>query len=202
MFSAEVTLKLDDDFVRYWSKLYEAEELGGLERELLTTTHLAITERGYLTVDELMKVARWKARRVLGILTRDEKDVRDVTRMALASETPERFRHHILRILSGVGHPMASAILTIWDPETHTVVDYRVVEALRELEEREALPSAPAAGNRRHMPGYWTYLVPYRDIAKSAGVSHRDLDRALWKWSQAGMPWSWPSGQDSDGTAG
>jgi hypothetical protein len=175
--------------------------LGTRERELLSTTHSAVASRGYLTVDELVEVARWKSWRALGILTRDEKDVQAITRMAFASDTPEQFRHRILCILSGVGHPMASAILTVWDPEAHTVYDYRVVEALQELQKLNPLPCSPAVGDRRHMPGYWTFLQPYREIAKSVGVSHRDLDRALWKWDQAGKP-PWPSGsEDASETA-
>jgi hypothetical protein len=179
---------LDSEFVRYWSSRYEAKNLRDLERQLLTTTRLAIKNRGYLTVDELVEVAKWKSRRALGTLTRNEADVEAVTRIALAPDTPEQFRHRILCILSGVGHPMASAILTVWDPEAHTVYDYRVVEALQELHKLNPLPCSPAVGDRRHMPGYWTFLQPYRKIAKSVGVSHRDLDRALWKWDQAGTP--------------
>jgi hypothetical protein len=101
-------------------------------------------------------------------------------------------RHHILCILDGVGHPMASAILTVWEPEEHTVLDYRAVEALQELKQRGALDSELPPGQRRAYPGYWTYLQAYRSIARSVGVSFRDLDRALWKWSKGKMPETWP----------
>lgn len=83
---------------------------------------------------------------------------------------------------------MASAILTVWRPTEHTVLDYRVVEALQELAQRRVLDSDPPEGQRGALPGYWTYLQVYRPIAEHLGVPFRDLDRALWKWSKAGMP--------------
>lgn len=90
-------------------------------------------------------------------------------------------RHHILCILDGVRHPMASAILTVCEPEYHTVLDYRVVEALQELKKRRVIDLEPPPGQRGALPGYWTYLQAYRPIARSIEVGLRDLDRALWK---------------------
>jgi hypothetical protein len=97
-------------------------------------------------------------------------------------------RHRILGILNGVGHPMATAILTVWKPQTNTILDYRVVEALHRLKERGAVDVEPPQGRRGAIPGYWTYLQVYRVIASSVDVSFRDLDRALWKWHKEQMP--------------
>lgn len=137
-------MQLDKDFVHYWSERYEVDELGSsaVERELLTVTHAAVTERGYLTADELKAIARWKSQRALGVLETDGDTIKDVTRVAFASDTPCWMRHHILCLLSGVRHPMASAILTVWNPETQSIFDVRVVEALRELHARGALAVA------------------------------------------------------------
>jgi hypothetical protein len=182
-------MRLDKAFVSYWRDRYVDDELSPLEGELLATTHVAIAERGYLTADDLEKIGTWKAQRVLGYLGKNDEDtIVDVSRVALAPNTPEWMRHHILRILDGVGHPMASAILTVWEPEDHTVMDYRAVEALQELKNRGALDLEPPPGRRGALPGYWTYLRAYRPIARSVGVSFRDLDRALWKWHKEGMP--------------
>jgi hypothetical protein len=65
-----ITMHLDTDFVRHWSGRYVKEELGdsALEYELLSTTHEAITARGYLTSDELKKIVRWKSSRMLSVL--------------------------------------------------------------------------------------------------------------------------------------
>jgi hypothetical protein len=61
-------MRLDKTFVSYWSDRYVNEEMGSLERELFTTTHLVIAERGYLTADDLRKIGTWKAARVTGFL--------------------------------------------------------------------------------------------------------------------------------------
>jgi hypothetical protein len=120
-------MRLDQSFVDHWSDRYVNEELSSLECELLTTTHLAIAERGYLTADDLQKIGTWKAARATGYLARNEKDaIADVTRVALTPPTPDWMRHRILGILDGVGHPMASAILTVWKPQDNTILDYRV----------------------------------------------------------------------------
>jgi hypothetical protein len=76
---------LDNAFVRYWSRRY-VEQLSPLERELLAKTRVAIAERGYLTADDLTKIAKWKSPRVLGVLDRDEKTIADVTRLSAIPE--------------------------------------------------------------------------------------------------------------------
>lgn len=94
-------------------------------------------------------------------------------------------RHHVLCILAGVGQPVASAILTIWKPETQTVLDVRAVAALQALGE---LQPTKTGG----LPDYWNYLERFREVASDLHVTHRDLDRALWKWHKAGMPETCP----------
>lgn len=177
-------MHLDQAFVRQWCGQPDSSEV-----QLFTVTHAAIATRGYLTPNELEEVAVWKAgQRVLHALERNEDTVMDVTRVALAADTPEWLRHHVLRILGGVEHRVASAVLTVWDPVIHTVLDFRVVEALEELKRRGAVQYGPSLGCQDYMPGYWTYLTVYRPIAAIVGAGHRDLDRALWNWHKAGMP--------------
>lgn len=168
-------MHLDQAFVHQW-----CGQPGSSEVQLFTVAHAAIATRGYLTPVELEEIAMWKAgQRVLHALERDEDTIMDVTRVALAADTPGWLRHHVLRILGGVQHRVASAILTVWDPLTHTVLDFRVVEALEELKRRRAVQYGPSLGSRDHMPGYWTYLMVYRPVAGSVGVGHRALDRAV-----------------------
>ncbi len=181
-------LSFDPDFVRHWSDRYVAE-MPRLEQTLLDDIGPASAVRGHMTPDDLEQVGRWKAARATGYLARNEPAlVEDVTRVAFATDTPDRLRHRILCLLAGVGHPMASAILTVWRPAENTVLDYRAVEALQELAKRGVLDSDAPKGRRSALPDYWTYLQLYLPIAERLGVSCRDLDRALWKWNNAGMP--------------
>jgi hypothetical protein len=185
-------LHLDENFVRDWKNRYLTEELSKRELELFERTGPAAARRGCLTSVDLADIGRWKTPRAASYLARNDPTlVADVTRVAFAPETPDRLRHRILCLLEGVGHPMASAILTVWRPEEHTVLDYRAVEALQELAKRGVLGSDPPEGRRGALPGYWTYLQAYRPIAERLGVTFRDLDQALWKWSKAGMPERW-----------
>ena len=175
---------------RHWGKRYVNEELSALECRLLAppTRRLGNVD---ITGDELKEIVRWKSRRTLGVLERDpdiavaDDTIREVTRVALARETtPEWMRHRILCFHYGVGHPVASAILTIWDPDNHTVIDVRTVGALRKLWELELLDVEPPSRTDR----YRAYLLVFRRIAKSLGAGYRDLDRALWKWNKERMP--------------
>src|ERR1700733_8127340 len=98
-------MHLDQAFVRQW-----CGQPGSSEVQLFTVTHAAIATRGYLTPDELKEIAIWKAgQRVLHVLERDKDTIMDVTRVALA-DIPEWLRHHVLRVLGGVEHRVASAI--------------------------------------------------------------------------------------------
>lgn len=183
-------MDFDAEFVSHWSKRYVNEELSALENELPSTTHEAVRERRHLTRDELEKIVRWKSKRTLGVLRRDpaivvaEDTIREVTSVALAQGTAPWMRHRILCFLYGVGHPVASAILTICDPDNHTVIDVRTVGALRKLWQLGLLATEPPSRTDR----YWAYLQVFREIATSLGVRYRDLDRALWKWHKEGMP--------------
>jgi hypothetical protein len=113
-----------------------------------------------------------------------------VTRVAFDERTPDWMRHRILCILKGVGHPVASAILTVRYPETHTVIDKRVVGAFRKLRKLGLLGVKPPSDTNH----YWDYLDRvFRPAARRLGVCHRDLDRALWKWHKEGMPTTWPT---------
>lgn len=179
----------DEQFVADWATRYPIDDL---ERELFGTVNGAANARGYLTGDELSKIGRWKAVRSTGYLARnDDGFVREVTTVAFARATPDSIRHRVLRILDGVGNPMASAILTVWRPDQFTVLDFRAVGALRRLTALGLLGSPAPEGRSGTLPGYGAYLAAYQPIADRLGVSYRDLDRALWKWHKAKMPSTW-----------
>jgi hypothetical protein len=201
----EITMHLDGDFVYDWARRYVEEELGAQEVELLGATHTAVAARRYLTGAELVEIVRWKSPRALGHLRwRDDGTIGDVTRVAFASDTPDWMRHHVLDILPGVDHPVAGAVLTVWDAENYTMYDYRAIEALDELRRCGELGPDEAPGR------YWAHLQASRDVAKRLRVGLRDLDRALWKWhKEEGGTWPTPApktggvgpgGRDQSGT--
>jgi hypothetical protein len=177
-------VKLDRDFVSRWSQRYSNT---AKEQELLTKVGPAVARRGYYTVDELAKVGDWKSPRIRSRLAQNSAtDVEDITRLALAA--PEHLQHRVLGLLHGVRDPVASAALTIWAPERHTVLDFRAVEALEELQRLEALSETLPKHDADSLPDYVAYLECCRGIAGRLAVGLRDLDRALWQWSKEGMP--------------
>lgn len=166
--------ELTKSWVEHWAALYR-EGMGDEEPRLLGVVGPAGRARGYFTLDELVDIGRWKANRTTGrIRANSEADVEEVTRLAISSS--ENMRHRILCVLSGVGVPMASAVLTIWNSDLYTVYDVRASESLKHL--RIEPPT----------PGYASYRRHCLELADRLDVQLRDLDRALWKWSQNDMP--------------
>lgn len=172
---------LDRAFVERWSALYEAEEmpkLDGLESRLLDEVSPQVQQRGCFSKMELLDVGRWKNptnRNQANLVRNDEAAVRDVT--SLAFQAPLHLRHRVLSLLHGVGTPVASALLTVWRPDLHTVIDYRAVDALHIL--GRLAEDFPAEEYEERYPDF---LVTCLEVAEDLGVQPRSLDRALWMW--------------------
>lgn len=182
-------LSFDRSFVAYWSRQYvdEDKSVGGKEQELLIRVGPQVAKRGYYQKAEMAMVGDWKSPRIRSRLTRNpDEDVRDISRLALAA--PERLQHRILSLLHGVRDPVASALLTVWAPDRHTVIDFRAVQALDKLQSIGALRQEVPPHSTGGLPDYTQYLECCRSVARQCGVGLRDLDRALWKWSKEGMP--------------
>lgn len=177
---------VDAGFVACWSQAY----LDGMsaaqvaeERTLLEEVGPAVARRGHYYKAELQRVGEWKTARIRSRLASNtDERIESVTRLALAA--PEVHQHHLLGQLYGVGDPVASAFLTIWNPKLHTVLDFRVQEALEELHLRGALEGR-VPGRSKPVVEYVAYC---RALADRLGVELRALDRALWRWHKAGMP--------------
>jgi hypothetical protein len=121
----------------------------------------------------LRTIFRWKTRdRGRSRLTRNsDLEVRDALNLATRAKAP-RSAVAVLMGLHGVNVPVASAIMTVIRPDTYTILDFRVLEAL---------------GNPtldRSLPFYLAYLDYCIGLAKEWEMPLRHLDRALWQWSK------------------
>jgi hypothetical protein len=159
--------------VPQWAAAYEYAG----EKELLATVPRRVKRARYLTKDDLVQVAEWKSARIRSrIASNADAFVREVTEIAL-STPQERLRLHVLLALHGVGWPVASVILHLCHKDRYPILDFR------------ALWSASA-----DVPNYYTfefweaYTAFCRKTATAAGVSMRDLDRALWQYSKEKQP--------------
>ena len=170
-------LTINKSFVRKWAGLYTSTQSTAerdAEAALFDRIGPAVRKRGYYKEDEFLQVVRWKNARGKGYAARNDAEaIKEITRTAL--KAPERFQLDYLGLLHGVKVPVASALLTVWSPDRYTVVDRRAVEVLRA---GGALPAGTS------LPSYWDYLEVCVALAGRLDVSLRQLDRALWKYSQ------------------
>jgi hypothetical protein len=165
---------IDAEWIKTWAQKYVAA-MYPAETRLLEQVGPAVARRGYYTKSDLLEVGRWKANRVVGYLGRNsDEDVEEISRIALAA--PARLRHRVLCLLLGVQRPMASALLTVWDPLQYTVLDINAVSTLHRFG-RLGVGEVDAVT-------YTEYVAVCQGIVKESGqsVTLRDLDRALWKW--------------------
>jgi hypothetical protein len=99
-----------------------------------------------------------------------DEEIADILTVAMTAKS-DRAKIAVLCGLSGVGVPVASAVLTAIDPAKYTIIDFRALEAL----------GTDTAD--RSVDFYVEYLRECRTLAEKYRISLRDLDRALWQWS-------------------
>ena len=130
-------------------------------------------QQKYLDINLLRKVANWKSeRRVALIDENSENDIIEITSYAITT-TSERVRHGILRLLSGVELPIASAVLHFFHEEPYPIIDFRAMWSINVEKYNYSLP-------------FWLDYVSFcRELAKRNGIDDmRTLDRALWQYSR------------------
>ncbi|MDP8922050.1 MAG: hypothetical protein M3O34_04140 [Chloroflexota bacterium] len=153
-----------------------------LTKEELDAAGYIYPKRSHLTVCELQAVIDWKwpaGKTKKHAAKNGVEKVASVTGKAFAARDPiEAVR--TLRGLHGVGVPMASAILTSFDPLRFTVLDVRAWNALKLLRLLDQLELAEFDGRLDEPETYAAYLQGCVRLADDAGVSLRSLDRCLW----------------------
>jgi hypothetical protein len=137
-----------------------------------------VRARGYYDRADLLVVGEWKLRRnywanhKAELESNSDERIRDITSSALAAPPP--IQHEILTRLKGVGIPVASALLMVWNPDKHTVIDVRAVNSL--VKNGEIANPAPDT-----YPPYMDYLAICNEISQRCGRCLRTVDRALYE---------------------
>ena len=170
-------LRFCESEIDYWANIYtEYQTTRGQAREQqVIGLQDGIQNRGYLTKDELHKVTYWKTRNIFGRadLTLDNRDdfIEEITKQAFTS-ADDGVKLWSLTQLQGVGEPVASAILHLYDKKQYPILDIH------------ALWSVGLEWEKRSMYPFWPEYVTFcRDIANRNGKDMRTLDRALWRYS-------------------
>ena len=128
----------------------------------------AALSRGFYARDEFIQICLWKTRRVsVRIQNNSSEEIESASRAALGGEGIKP-----LLGLDGVSWGRASTLLHLALPDLYPILDHRAVHALG-----ASWPSAVSFG-------FWSdFVEAFRATRELAGVSGRELDRALWQWS-------------------
>ncbi len=159
---------IDASWIDHWADRYNEPA----DDVVLNQVGARVRERGHYNREDFLTVGRWKSQRAKSqMASNTDEMIRDITATALSAPLP--IQHRILTLLKGVAVPMASSLLMVWRPETHTVIDIRAVASLVHMKEM-ADPSPNT------YPPYMDYLTVCAAIAERCNRSLRQLDRALY----------------------
>lgn len=152
----------------HWADQYNYPQEGDV-----TSLVPQVRKSGFLTLDQLCVVARWKSPRSAGRIKKNEDDyVRTITSLALQTKN-ERARIEVLTLLDGVRWPIASVILHFFHAEEYPILDFRALESVG--------VKVPRPYTFRF---WWEYVEFCRDLADRTVRDMRTLDRALWAFSK------------------
>jgi hypothetical protein len=136
-----------------------------------------VRERGHFLRDEFLATYAWKTTRTLGQARKySEDEIADITAVAFR-QTDEKLRICLLRALDGVDWPVASTLLHVGLSPEYPIIDFRALWSLG-----STMPSYV------NFEFWWTYVQCCRKLAVGAGISVRELDKALWAYSDANQP--------------
>jgi hypothetical protein len=100
-----------------------------------------------------------------------------MSKIAACSSDQERMRELVK--VTGIGVPIASAILTVCYPKKFTILDYRAWEALFHFKMVFSQTMPTDIGSY-----FDIYLPACRAMAIQQNMTLRDLDGAMWGWSK------------------
>lgn len=154
------------------------------EQTILKRTAPGIRRRGYVQLEELKAICRWKsARSARHVAKNDPLFVRETTHAALSTPC-DRLRIEVLTLLDGVEWPTASVLLhfaaadpTRRNEAAYPILDFRALESL-------GIPKPPP-----YTYAFWKQYTDFcRTLARDWQVDMRTLDRALWQHSKERKP--------------
>jgi thermostable 8-oxoguanine DNA glycosylase len=139
-----------------------------------------VKANGYFTKPEFLEMCKWKDTRQLRRSdweANTESEVGNISTQAFATDD-EYKRMILLDRLRGVGIPIASAILTLTDPQAYGVIDKRVWQLLYLYGEVDYDPEGEDLST-----GHWTdYLPKLRQWASEFEVDVRSIERSLFEY--------------------
>ena len=175
--------------ILYWATLYTEDQKPKRKRqeedvikirEKVETRKKPETPGGYLTKNELIEMGGWKRHTLPSQMVNNpdghvEKITAEVFRLDDDWEKLEKLMDRC-EGLDGVGQPVASTILHLYDPERYPVFDIHAPRSIR-------IKKEDVEGDKK----FWEKYVKFcRAKADCHDVCMRTLDRALYKFSESG----------------
>ena len=134
----------------------------------------SVEDKGYLTKCELMEMARWKRQTLPSQMVNNP--VGHVEKITAAAFRPGDDWEKLEKLIDidGVGQPVASTILHLYDPERYPIFDPHALYSIR-------IKKKDVEGDKK----FWKEYVKFcREKAECHDVCMRTLDRALYKFSK------------------
>jgi len=137
-------------------------------------------EKGYLTKDEFIEICDWKSQRPRKhYLNNSEEIIKEISEKVLATNSEDE-KIKLLISLNGVAIPVASAILTLLDPQNYGVIDIRVWQLLYNYGEVNTNPK----GQTFTINNWKTFLTLIRKYAKKFNMKVRQIELILFRHHQ------------------
>lgn len=169
---------VDDAFIEEWSKKYSGQddEYNNILSEISKNT----ADTGTISKDLFARIVNWKAARAKGYV--DWKNFEKYAKtISVAFSAQENQKISIIDDLPGIGIPVASAIMHFVYPQNFPTVDFRTVEALKEMGYLDKTKSTHHF--RDTIFGYESFRQTILGIAKKCPErSLREIDRALFAY--------------------
>jgi len=137
----------------------------------------------YLTGAEFGEILKWKLRAQYGRqkekrTVNTEETIRAITGIALTITHPDNdyeleLRVSLLRVLRGVGVPVASAVLALVYPERYAVIDFRTWRQVFGEQKTTFL-----------IADYTRYLKRISELADKLGWFPQEVDLAIWEYDR------------------
>ena len=160
------------------TELRRLVSLYDLEVYLFDVVSRQFAETGTLSAYDFFAIVAWKSNRsktkIRNGIEAAGRSVAGLTQEVNESPSPVAKLESLLQV-RGIGLPIASAILSVCYPQDYTVLDYRAWDTAQKMD-LNGLPSHYP----RNPGGYLQYCKACSRFARRAGISLRDLDRALW----------------------
>ena len=175
------------DEILYWATLYTKDQTPKRQRqeedvrkirEKVEARKEPETPGGYLTKCELMEMGDWKRHTLRSQMVNNP--VGHVEKITAAAFRPGDDWEKLEKLIDidGVGQPVASAILHLYDPERYPIFDPHALYSIR-------IKKKDVEGDKK----FWKeYVKLCREKADCHDVCMRTLDRALYKFSKERVP--------------